>query len=210
MAATLVDGPPPAAYVPQDWPSPSADPFDMPGQRRYAVLHVGASTPLKHWDSARWFALANWLAACGLEPVWSAGRGENDAIERCDPGHRFRAYAGALDLAQLWHLVADAALLVAPDTGIAHLGRIVNTPTVTLFGPGSAVLTGAGDFWRNAPYRALMVDPFACRDQRRFFKREITWVRRCERSLSECAHPRCMDAIAIEAVTSAITDLVKL
>jgi hypothetical protein len=68
-------------------------------------------------------------------------------------------------------------------------------------------ITGAGAFWREVPYRAVTVDPFPCRDQRTLFKREIAWVRRCERSLAQCPHPRCMDAIGIEAVVAAIAAL---
>ena len=128
-------------------------------------------------------------------------------MRACDPDARHRSYAGALDLSQLWRLVADAALLVAPDTGVAHLGRVVATPTVALFGPGSASLSGGGEFWRNSPYRAVTVTPFPCRDQRVFFKRELDWVRRCARSTAQCPHPRCMDAIDIAAVIAAIGEL---
>ena len=65
-------------------------------------------------------------------------------MEACDPSRRFRSLAGRADLAQLWHLLAGAALLVAPDTGVAHLGRVTATPTVALFGPGSAAICGRG------------------------------------------------------------------
>ena len=106
----------------------------------------------------------------------------------------------------MWHLLAHAGVLVAPDTGIAHLGRVVGVPTVALFGPGSAQLCGAGEFWRDAPYRAVTVDPFPCRDQRTLFKREIAWVRRCQRTLAECAAPRCMHAIGVEDVARAALD----
>ena len=112
-----------------------------------------------------------------------------------------------MSLAQLWRLLANASLLVAPDTGVAHLARIVGVPTVALFGPGSATISGAGTFWRDAPYRAVTVADFPCRDQRELFKRELAWVRHCGRSLAECPHPRCMDAIEIDAVTAAIADL---
>jgi len=112
-----------------------------------------------------------------------------------------------LTLPQMWHFLARASLLVSPDTGIAHLGRVVGTPTVALFGPGSATIYGAGDFWRDAPYRAVTVDPFPCRDQRVLFKREIAWVRRCARSVQECSHPRCMDAIPVQRVMAAIAAL---
>lgn len=206
IVTTLLDGPPPLRYARSVWPDPPADPFDLPAPG-YAVLHVGASTPLKQWDPARWRALATWLGERGIEPVWSAGRGEEATVRACISGASQRSYAGALKLTQLWRLLANASLLVAPDTGVAHLGRVVDVPTVALFGPGSASVSGAGDFWREARYRAVTVDPFPCRDQRLLFKRELDWVRRCGRSLAECSHPRCMDAIEVGAVTAAIADL---
>jgi ADP-heptose:LPS heptosyltransferase len=206
MVATLADGPPPAPYAKHDWSGPAADPVELP-RGRYAVLHVGASTPLKRWDADKWRALAAWLGARGIEPVWSAGRSEETIVQDCDPRAMHRSYAGALTLPQLWHLLANAALLVAPDTGVAHLGRVVSVPTVALFGPGSALVSGAGDFWRNAPFRAVTVDPFPCRDQRMLFKREIAWVRRCGRSVAECARPRCMEAIDLGEACAAIVEL---
>jgi len=207
MVATLIDGPPPAAYDPADWPAPPAQARITPSPP-YAVLHVGASSALKQWDPARWGALADRLAAHGVAPLWSAGPGEESIVRACDPQRRHSSVAAMLTLPQLWHLLAGASLLVSPDTGISHLGRVVGSPTITIFGPGSATLTGAGDFWRNAPYRAVIVDPFPCRDQHQLFKREVAWVRRCARTLAECPHPKCMDAVAVDDVWAAIEDLV--
>jgi ADP-heptose:LPS heptosyltransferase len=96
---------------------------------------------------------------------------------------------------------------VSPDTGVAHLGRVVGAPTVALFGPGSATISGAGAFWRETPYRAVTVDAFPCRDQRVLFRREIDWVRRCGRTLAQCPHPRCMDAVGLEAAIAAVRSL---
>ena len=206
MVAGLIPGPAPAHYQPSRWLAPPAPALKRPAGR-YAVLHVGASSPLKQWDSARWAALAQSLAHGGIEPVWSAGADETDIVRACDPTARHPSFAGGLSLAQIWRLIAEAAVLISPDTGIAHLGRIVGTPTVALFGPGSVTLTGAGAFWRDVPYRAVSVDPFPCRDQRTLFKREIAWVRRCERSLADCPHPRCMDAIDVAAVSAALASL---
>ncbi|HKW80331.1 MAG TPA: glycosyltransferase family 9 protein, partial [Casimicrobiaceae bacterium] len=206
MVAMLSPGPPPHPYARRDWGDPDAAPFDLP-QQRYAVLHVGASTALKRWQADRWRALAAWLGERGLVTVWSSGRGEEAIVRECDPAGRYRSYAGALSLPQLWRLLARAALVVAPDTGVAHLGRVVSTPTVALYGPGSALISGAGDFWRNAPFRAVTVDPFPCRDQPILFKREIAWVRRCGRSTAECPRPRCMDAIDLSMVQAAIAEL---
>ena len=121
------------------------------------------------------------------------------------------SFAGTLDLAQLWHLVAGAR--AARRAGHRHRAsrpRSTGTPTVALFGPGSALICGAGDFWRDAPYRAVTVDPFPCRDQRVLFKRDIEWVRRCGRSVAQCAAPRCMDAIDVADVEAAIAALDKV
>lgn len=202
MVAGLVPGPAPAPYHPDAWPDPDCTPIDLP-PAPYCVLHIGASSPLKLWEAEKWLALADFLETRGYQVVWSGGRGEEKLVAALDPAGRHRSYAGILDLAQLWHLLKNARLLVCPDTGVAHLGRLTGTPTVTLFGPGSAAIYGAGDFWRNSPYAAVTVDPFPCRDQHRLFKREIPWVQRCGRSPRECATPRCMQAISLEAVMDA-------
>ena len=206
MVADLADGPAPRPYRPGDWPAPICAPFDAPAGR-YAVLHVEASTPLKHWQDVKWLALAGRIAARGIQPVWSAGPSGGDWLRRIDPDGRYPALGHQLDLAQLWHLVAGAALLVCPDTSVMHIGRLTGTPTVALFGPSSATLFGAGDFWRDSPYRAVTVPDFPCRDQNRLFKREIAWIRRCQRSLHECPEPRCMQALGVDEVLQAAAAL---
>jgi ADP-heptose:LPS heptosyltransferase len=206
MVARLAEGRPPPPYAPAQWPAGPSSTFETP-RSTFAVLHVGASTPLKQWTPDRWKAVALRLAMRGIEPVWSAGRGEEAIVRRCDPESRHRSYAGVLDLAQMRALLDRARLVVSPDTGIAHLARIAGTPSVTLYGPGSATITGPGRFYAAIPWRAVTVDPFPCRDQHVLFRREIAWVTRCGRTLAECPHPRCMDAIDVDAVAGAVDDV---
>jgi ADP-heptose:LPS heptosyltransferase len=206
MFAALIDGPPPLAYDLRDWPAPTSAPFTLP-TRPYAVLHVGASNPLRLWEPEKWRAVAQWLTEQGRQVVWSGGRNEAAIVAQIDPEQRFQSYAERLDLPQLWQLIANADIFLCPDTGVAHLARLVGTPTVTLFGPGSRILFGAGDFWRNSPYAAVTIDDFPCRDQRTLFRREIPWVRRCARSLSECPAARCMQGIDVERVLAAVASL---
>lgn len=208
MVAGLAEGAPPRPYRTADWRAPACAAFNAPAGR-YAVLHVEASTPLKHWEDAKWLSLASTLLENGIQPIWSAGPAGAEFIRRIDTAGRFPALGHALDLAQLWRLVAGAALLVCPDTSVMHLGRLTGTPTVALFGPSSADLFGPGDFWRDAPYRALTVADFPCRDQNRLFKREIAWIRRCQRSTAECPAPRCMHAIGVEDVARAALALAR-
>ncbi len=205
MVARLAQGAPPRPYRPADWPAPACAPFDAPAGR-YAVLHVEASTVLRHWEDAKWLSLAETLSENKIDPIWSAGPTGGALLKRIDPSGRFPALGEKLDLPQLWHLVAGAALLVCPDTSVMHLGRVTGTPTVALLGPTSAPLSGPGEFWRESPFRTVTVADFPCRDQKLLFKREIAWVRRCQRTLAECPAPRCMHAIGTEEVAQAALD----
>lgn len=150
--------------------------------------------------------LAEQLSQRGFQPVWSGGPGEESLVAQIDTHGKYPSLAGKLDLPQLWHLLRHAGLLVCPDTGVAHLGRLTGTPTVTLFGPGSTVICGKGDFWRASPYRAVTTE-IACRDQDVLFRRHIGWVRRCGRNAGECAAPRCMQAIDTKMVLQAVDEL---
>lgn len=192
-------------YSPGDWPAPAFAPFPMPTEP-FALLHIGARTPLRHWPAERWSALAAELSKKGLRVVLSAGPGEQALVGKVDPAGAYAAYPGTLELAQLWQLVAGARLLVTLDTGVAHLAKLTGTRTICLFGPGSAQLFGRGEFWRDAPFKEVTVADFPCRDQRTLFGREIVWVRRCQRSLAECPRPRCMEAIGLQDVLAALED----
>jgi ADP-heptose:LPS heptosyltransferase len=195
----LIPGPYPPPMAETDWPAPEAAALpSLPAD--YVVFHVGASSPLKLWPAERWRALAAHAADNGLAVIWSGGAGELHLVETVDPENRFTSLAGRLDLAQLWHLLKGARALVCPDTGVAHLGRITATPTLALYGPGSASLYGQSRFWPGDRFHALS-EPIACRDQPLLFKREIPWVRRCARRPAECERRgECMRLITLEQV----------
>jgi ADP-heptose:LPS heptosyltransferase len=209
-AAGLVAGPSPRPYRVADWPVPAVSGAPDFGTT-YAVLHVGASSVLKLWPPERWRELARWLEARGMRVVWSAGPGEAAIVEAIDGGSTRARILGTLPLATLWSVLAKATLLVCPDTGIAHLGRVVGVPTVTLFGPGSALICGPGDYFADMPGRAVTVEPFPCRDQTIQFFRNVPWARRCERlygtGSGQCARSLCMEAVEVDAVRAAIESL---
>jgi ADP-heptose:LPS heptosyltransferase len=195
-----------AVFGPRDWPRPECAPFELP-RRDYAVLNVDASTPLRLWQPDKWLKVADALKKMGLEVALCTGPGEEQLVEAIDPGRRHLSYAAKLDLPQLWRLLEGARLLVCLDSGVGHLSKLVGTPSVVLYGPGSAVVHGPGRFWRNHPYRAVTIADFPCRDQRGLFKREVNWVRRCYRTLAECPAPACMHAIETESVIASCREL---
>ena len=89
------------------------------------------------------------------------------------------------------------------------MGRLAGTPGITLYGPASATLVGPGEFLRDIACRTVTVADFPCRDQRILFKREIEWVRRCQRTLAECPAPRCMHAIGVDGVVQGAAELLR-
>jgi ADP-heptose:LPS heptosyltransferase len=153
IAAQLAEGPPPAPYR-GEWRSVPCAPFEKPAGP-YAVLHVEASVPARHWPDEKWRELAERLAHERLLPVWSAGPKGLALLRRIDPAGRYPAIGHTLDVPQLWNLIAGARLLVCPDTGASHMGKLVGTPTVTLYAPGAGRVYGRGEFWRDAPFREV-------------------------------------------------------
>lgn len=206
VAQCLVDGPAPAPYELAEWPAPPAADFALP-EGPYCVLHVGASTRLRHWEPEKWRALIARLEAAGLKPVLSAGPGEEELIHAIDAERRLPAYAGSLTLTQVWRLLAGATAVVCPDTGVSHLARLVGVRLVVLFGPGSATMFGGGDFWRNVPGRKVTIPKFPCRDANIVFRRHLPWAEHCARTPTQCAAPRCMQALTVDMVVGALESL---
>ena len=214
LAAELVDGPPPRAYRPADWPAPrhAVLPDAHLLTHPYVVLHPGASTDVKRWPNARWRELAQRIEALGYIPVWSGGPGETELIRTIDPDPHHPNLAGRVGLGELWHLFAGARAVVCPDTGVAHLGRLVGVPTIALFGPGNAQIHGAGRYWSEVPFVPVTIADMPCRDQPQIFRREVAWVRRCDRNSATCVawkgdHADCMGRISVDSVYDALQNV---
>jgi len=206
FAATLVHDAPPPPYRVGDWPAPSAHPFERPADP-YAVIHLGASSPHKLWPVERWREAIAWLKSRGLNVVLACGRGEDKLMDEVDADRHCPRYAGTLDLAQYWALLAEARVLLCPDTGIAHLARLAGTPTLALFGPGSPLLFGAGQFWRNMPYIGLWEAEIPCRDQQAVFEKPLPWARQCWRTPAQCGNPKCIRALSFDTARASLETL---
>jgi heptosyltransferase-2 len=111
----------------------------------YVVLAPGAAHATKRWPTAHWNRLADQLDRRGLRTVVAGAAG--DATRVTSPAARG---ACGIGLGPTAALLADAAVVVAGDTGLLHLATAVATPVVALFGPTDPAL-GYG------PYRARAV-----------------------------------------------------
>ena len=207
MVPSLIDRKTVDPFVVGEWLAPNYRPFDVPVEP-YVVLHVGASTVLKQWPAERWRGVAQRLRAANYNIIWSGAASERQVLVDIAPPHNETLLFAALDLGQLWHLLAKASLVVCPDTGIAHLSRVVGVPAVAIFGPGSALVHGAGEFFKEVPFAAVTAAEFPCRDQRVLFRRDVPWVRRCGRGVgigpNQCPEALCMQAVGEVDVLRAI------
>lgn len=203
ITAHLVDGKEPKPFQTIDWTEPSHEAFTLP-DKPYALFHIGARSSLKSWPADKWDNLINEMPDKTLKRALTCGPGETDILKKINLQDSFFLYPGNLSLAQMWKLTKEARLLVCPDNGIAHMGRIIGTPTVCLFGPASDLLYGAGKFWSNSPFQAVS-KPMSCRDQHNVFKRHIEWAKTCERFPTECNSVlKCMEKIEVKDVLNAI------
>lgn len=188
-----------AYFEDADWQSPDCQKFDIPN-KPYIVLHLGASKPHKHWATDNWNQVADWVRSNGYQVVWSVGKGEETLLKEVKQKREDKCFHGNLNLAQLWTLLESADFIVCPDTGIAHLGRVVGTPTIAIFGPGSPLVSGAGDFWKNVKFFPLWEPEIECRNQTLLFERDLDWVKHCWRGESECKIAHCTNTVKASQV----------
>jgi ADP-heptose:LPS heptosyltransferase len=114
-------------------PLPTLRPFDKP----YVVVHPGASVPAREWWPERATALVDAL----VERRWrvavtgAASEAALTAAVAGPPRPGVVDLGGATDLSGLAGVLDGAAVVVAGNTGPAHLAAAVGTPVVSIFAP---------------------------------------------------------------------------
>jgi ADP-heptose:LPS heptosyltransferase len=130
------------------------------GDEPFVVFHPGAAVPARRPSAARSASMVAALRATGYRVVVTGGSSERELTAEVAAG-RAVDLGGRTDLAELAAVFAAARVVVAPNTGPAHLAAAVGTPVVSLFAPVvpasqwspyGAAMTLLGD--QNAPCRA--------------------------------------------------------
>ncbi|MEQ9811183.1 MAG: glycosyltransferase family 9 protein [Azospirillaceae bacterium] len=116
-----------------EWTEASAD--GRPGR---AVLLPQAAWPVRQWPLAYFIDLADALEQRGYTVILMGSR--KDAVAR----HGRRWYAG-FELTRSAALLSGADLVVANDSGPAHLGGVLGVQTVALCGPTRGATVFAHD-----------------------------------------------------------------
>lgn len=181
-------------------PLPSAP--DWLPQRPYLVVHPGAAVPSRRPSPSTTRAIVHALNAEGWPVVVTGGSRETEltgvvtaaAVESVDAADQAVTAVGKavdaggrLSLAELATVIAGAEVVIAPNTGPAHLSAAVRTPVVSLHAP-------VVDFEQWGPYgvpRIRLGDQSApCRGSR---------ARQCPVP----GHP-CLDSIRPAEVVTAV------
>jgi ADP-heptose:LPS heptosyltransferase len=156
------------------------------GSEPYLVFHPGASTSSRRPTAKHSRHLVRGLVDAGYRVIITGSASEVTLAAYVADG-RACDLSGQLDLAHLAAVLDRAQVVVAPNTGPAHLAAAVETPVVSLFAP---VVPAT----RWAPYGIPMIilgdQEAACRDSR---------ARTCPLP----GHP-CLSSIGPEEVVDAV------
>ncbi|MFI9454771.1 glycosyltransferase family 9 protein [Amycolatopsis sp. NPDC052450] len=169
-------------------PLPSVDEIVGPGGEGYVVVHPAASVPARQPSAERSAAIVRALLDAGHHVVVTGSPSESTltkevAGDALDLG-------GRTGLSELAAVLAGADVVVAPNTGPAHLAAAVGTPVVSLFAP---VVPSSRWAPYGVPSEVLGDQHAACKDSR-------------ARVCPVPGHP-CLDRIAPEAVVDAVARL---
>jgi ADP-heptose:LPS heptosyltransferase len=96
------------------------------------ALHPNAGAPLKQWPAARWQQLAHRLRQAGVAVLFTGAPSDAAQLRALAAGEPVAA-GQSLEVSAA--MFERCALVIAPDSGAAHLAGAVGTPTLRLYGP---------------------------------------------------------------------------
>jgi ADP-heptose:LPS heptosyltransferase len=114
---------------------------ELAGPGPYVAVHASASVPARAPSAAKTGAVVASLAAAGHQVVVTGSAAETELTsEVCQtaagcPGPDPVDLGGRTSLPMLAAVLAGADVVVAPNTGAAHLAAAVGTPVVSLYAP---------------------------------------------------------------------------
>ena len=106
------------------------------GSSRVALLAPFTTRPQKHWFNERWIEVIQGARALGYRSLILGGPRDMEAAEQLarEGGPDAISFAGKTSLLESAALIQAANVLIGVDTGLTHLGKALETPTIALFG----------------------------------------------------------------------------
>jgi ADP-heptose:LPS heptosyltransferase len=162
--------------------------------RPYVVVHPGTTAPARAYPPDRWADVVAALTTAGWSVLVTGGVDEVGLTARVAAGARLSGHArdcgGAFDLMALAAVLSRARVVVAANTGPAHLAAAVGTPVVSLFAP---VVSATRWTPYGVPVARLGDQDAPCRGTR-------------ARACPVAGHP-CLTGVAPDDVARAVDDL---
>jgi ADP-heptose:LPS heptosyltransferase len=162
--------------------------------RPYAVLAPGASQPGRRWPAERFAVFAADLhQRLGINLLILGGPGDAQIARaiKAGAGYHTLDLVGITSLPETIALISQASLLLANDSGPAHIGAGLGVPTIVL---SACPCTNTSEH-ANSPRRVRPVGPSVVVMQPA--PRAPECVERCQSK-----EPHCILDITVEAVTS--------
>jgi len=171
------------------------------GTNTVLFLH-GTTWTTKHWPQPFWEQLAHIVADKGFQVLLPWGneveKARALAIKQYCEKHLTTMVPIVLpkhSLAELTTLLSQAKGVVAVDTGLGHMAAAMAVPTVSLYGPTSAALTGAYGPWQQHLNSTLACSPCLGRE--------------CKQGNAFTITPPCFESIAPRTVWQNLQKLMK-
>lgn len=140
----------------------AALPAEVGAAGAYIVVHPGAGSPSRHWGHERWTALLTRLRnEAGARRVVLTGAGAGDVAIANALAAEFSTVinmAGKASWEEFVRILADADLVICPDTATGHVAALFEVPTVSLF-------TGTNSQAKWGPYNGkarILMQPVLC------------------------------------------------
>lgn len=112
----------------------------------FVVISPAASKAERNWTAEAYAAIADYCASINKQVVLCGGPGPLDKsladdILKCTHAISLNL-VGKTTLKQMLYVLEQASLVIAPDTGPAHMATCVNTPVVGLYAHSNPKRTG--------------------------------------------------------------------
>ncbi len=114
--------------------------------RPFVVISPAASNPVRNWLPERYAEVANYLADKGFNLVLTGGPSSMERqlaeqiLDACQQS--VTDLVGKTSLIELLSIIDQAAFIIAPDSGPAHMACLVDTPVIGLYAHSNPKRTG--------------------------------------------------------------------
>lgn len=159
----------------------------------FIVIHPGPTWPIKEWPRSSWQKLVTELKAHGYSNIIQVGTSHHLALDAVNVPvlSGVESLVDQLTLEECVAVIAQAKLLIAVDSGLAHIAAALKTPCLGIFGPTNPSIILPPEIANESVFSRIQ-----CRGCHHQIPR-IHWETGCPHDI------RCMKMISVDEVLAA-------